>query len=114
MQNFFTAYKNGSYEDLINLIADIKGTTRTDIEGQIEGGTYTPALPDFNTLEKTLYFQESEVESITYMYYNPDAYSGGQFVITEVSYKQIAEANKEYGDDFQDSLIFLIQQANKG
>ena len=107
MQNFFTAYKNGSYEDLINLIADIKGTTRTDIEGQIEGGTYTPALPDFNTLEKTLYFQESEVESITYMYYNPDAYSGGQLVITEVSYKQIAEANKEYGDDFSGFFDFL-------
>ena len=107
MQNFFTAYKNGSYEDLINLIADIKGTTRTDIEGQIEGGTYTPALPDFNTLEKTLYFQESEVERITYMYYNPDAYSGGQFVITEVSYKQIAEANKEYGDDFSGFFDFL-------
>lgn len=107
MQSFFTAYKNGSYEDLINLIADIKGTTRTDIEGQIEGGTYTPALPDFNTLEKTLYFQESEVESITYMYYNPDAYSGGQFVITEVSYKQIAEANKEYGDDFSGFFDFL-------
>lgn len=107
MQNFFTAYKNGSYEDLINLIADIKGTTRTDIEGQIEGGTYTPALPDFNTLEKTLYFQESEVESITYMYYNPDAYSGGQFVITKVSYKQIAEANKEYGDDFSGFFDFL-------
>lgn len=107
LQNFFTAYKNGSYEDLINLIADIKGTTRTDIEGQIEGGTYTPALPDFNTLEKTLYFQESEVESITYMYYNPDAYSGGQFVITEVSYKQIAEANKEYGDDFSGFFDFL-------
>ncbi len=107
MQNYFSAYKNGSYEDLINLIADIKGTTRTDIEGQIEGGTYTPALPDFNTLEKTLYFQESEVESITYMYYNPDAYSGGQFVITEVSYKQIAEANKEYGDDFSGFFDFL-------
>lgn len=107
MQNFFTAYKNGSYEDLINLIADIKGTTRTDIEGQIEGGTYTPALPDFNTLVKTLYFQESEVESITYMYYNPDAYSGGQFVITEVSYKLIAEANKEYGDDFSGFFDFL-------
>lgn len=107
MQNFFIAYKNGSYEDLINLIADIKGTTRIDIEGQIEGGTYTPALPDFNTLEKTLYFQESEVESITYMYYNPDAYSGGQFVITEVSYKQIAEANKEYGDDFSGFFDFL-------
>lgn len=107
MQNFFTAYKTGSYEDLINLIADIKGTTRTDIEGQIEGGTYTPALPDFNTLEKTLYFQESEAESITYMYYNPDAYSGGQFVITEVSYKQIAEAYKEYGDDYSHFFDFL-------
>nr|WP_294036426.1 LPD25 domain-containing protein [uncultured Ruminococcus sp.] len=107
MQNYFSAYKNGSYEDLINIIAEIKGTTRTDIEGQIEGGTYTPALPDFNTLEKTLYFQESEVESITYMYYNPDAYSGGQFVITEVSYKQIAEANKEYGDDFSGFFDFL-------
>lgn len=46
MQNFFTAYKNGSYEDLINLIADIKGTTRIDIEEQIESGTYTPEIPD--------------------------------------------------------------------
>ena len=41
------------------------------------------------------------------MYYNPDAYSGGQFVITEVSYKQIAEANKEYGDDFSGFFDFL-------
>lgn len=46
MQNYFSAYKNGSYEDLINIIAEIKGTTRTDIEGQIEGGTYTPKIPE--------------------------------------------------------------------
>lgn len=48
MQNYFSAYKNGSYEDLINIIAEIKGTTRTDIEGQIEGGTYTPEIPDYD------------------------------------------------------------------
>lgn len=46
MQNYFSAYKNGSYEDLINIIAEIKGTTRTDIEGQIEDGTYTPKIPE--------------------------------------------------------------------
>ena len=73
----------------------------------ISDGTYTPVLPDFNTLEKTLYFQESEVESITYMYYNPDAYSGGQFVITEVSYELIAEAYRKYENDYSNFFDFL-------
>lgn len=107
MQTFIGAYSRSDYDSLINLVAKVKGVTRSEVEGMISDGTYTPALPDFNTLEKTLYFQESEVESITYMYYNPDAYSGGQFVITEVSYKQIAEAYKEYGDDFSGFFDFL-------
>lgn len=107
MQTFIGAYSRSDYDSLINLVSKVKGVTRSEVEGMISDGTYTPALPDFNTLEKTLYFQESEVESITYMYYNPDAYSGGQFVITEVSYKQIAEANKEYGDDFSGFFDFL-------
>lgn len=107
MQTFIGAYSRSDYDSLINLVSKVKGVTRSEMEGMISDGTYTPALPDFNTLEKTLYFQESEVESITYMYYNPDAYSGGQFVITEVSYKQIAEANKEYGDDFSGFFDFL-------
>lgn len=107
MQTFIGAYSRSDYDSLINLVTKVKGVTRSEVEGMISDGTYTPALPDFNTLEKTLYFQESEVESITYMYYNPDAYSGGQFVITEVSYKQIAEANKEYGDDFSGFFDFL-------
>lgn len=107
MQTFIGAYSRSDYDSLINLVSKVKGVTRSEVEGMISDGTYTPALPDFNTLEKTLYFQESEVESITYMYYNPDAYSGGQFVITEVSYKQIAEANKIYGDDFSGFFDFL-------
>lgn len=107
MQTFIGAYSRSDYDSLINLVSKVKGVTRSEVEGMISDGTYIPALPDFNTLEKTLYFQESEVESITYMYYNPDAYSGGQFVITEVSYKQIAEANKEYGDDFSGFFDFL-------
>mgnify|MGYP003369775464 CR=1 FL=1 len=107
MQTFIGAYSRSDYDSLINLVTKVKGVTRSEVEGMISDGTYTPALPDFNTLEKTLYFQESEAESITYMYYNPDAYSGGQFVITEVSYKQIAEANKEYGDDFSGFFDFL-------
>lgn len=107
MQTFIGAYSRSDYDSLINLVSKVKGVTRSEVEGMISDGTYTPALPDFNTLKKTLYFQESEVESITYMYYNPDAYSGGQFVITEVSYKQIAEANKIYGDDFSGFFDFL-------
>ena len=107
MQTFIGAYSRSDYDSLINLVAKVKGVTRSEVEGMISDGTYTPVLPDFNTLEKTLYFQESEVESITYMYYNPDAYSGGQFVITEVSYKQIAEAYKEYGDDYSHFFDFL-------
>lgn len=107
MQTFIGAYSRSDYDSLINLVSKVKGVIRSEVEGMISDGTYTPALPDFNTLEKTLYFQESEAESITYMYYNPDAYSGGQFVITEVSYKQIAEANKEYGDDFSGFFDFL-------
>lgn len=107
MQTFIGAYSRSDYDSLINLVAKVKGVTRNEVEGMISDGTYTPALPNFNTLEKTLYFQESEVESITYMYYNPDAYSGGQFVITEVSYELIAEAYRKYGDDYSNFFDFL-------
>lgn len=107
MQTFIGAYSRSDYDSLINLVAKVKGVTRSEVEGMISDGTYTPVLPDFNTLEKTLYFQEPEVESITYMYYNPDAYSGGQFVITEVSYELIAEAYRKYGNDYSNFFDFL-------
>lgn len=99
MQNFFTAYKNGSYEDLINLIADIKGTTRTDIEGQIEGGTYTPEIPDYDFLSKNLIFHNPSANHFTVMYFNPDSETGGQFVSTDINYNVAWRGNRDFPND---------------
>lgn len=99
MQNFFTAYKNGSYEDLINLIADIKGTTRTDIEGQIEGGTYTPEIPDYDFLSKNLIFHNPSANHFTVMYFNPDSETGGQFVSTDINYNVAWRENRDFTND---------------
>ena len=99
MQNFFTAYKNGSYEDLINLIADIKGTTRTDIEGQIEGGTYTPEIPDNDFLSKNLIFHNPSANHFTVIYFNPDSETGGQFVSTDINYNVAWRGNRDFPND---------------
>lgn len=99
IQNFFTAYKNGSYEDLINLIADIKGTTRTDIEGQIEGGTYTPEIPDYDFLSKNLIFHNPSANHFTVMYFNPDSETGGQFVSTDINYNVAWRGNRDFTND---------------
>ena len=99
MQNFFTAYKNGSYEDLINLIADIKGITRTDIEGQIEGGTYTPEIPDYDFLSKNLIFHNPSANHFTVMYFNPDSETGGQFVSTDINYNVAWRGNRDFTND---------------
>lgn len=99
MQNFFTAYKNGSYEDLINLIADIKGTTHTDIEGQIEGGTYTPEIPDYDFLSKNLIFHNPSANHFTVMYFNPDSETGGQFVSTDINYNVAWRGNRDFTND---------------
>ena len=99
MQNFFTAYKNGSYEDLINLSADIKGTTRTDIEGQIEGGTYTPEIPDYDFLSKNLIFHNPSANHFTVMYFNPDSETGGQFVSTDINYNVAWRGNRDFTND---------------
>lgn len=99
MQNFFTAYKNGSYEDLINLIADIKGTTRTDIEGQIEGGTYTPEIPDYDFLSKNLIFHNPSANHFTVMYFNPVSETGGQFVSTDINYNVAWRGNRDFTND---------------
>lgn len=99
MQNFFTAYKNGSYEDLINLIADIKGTTRTDIEGQIEGGTYTPEIPNYDFLSKNLIFHNPSANHFTVMYFNPDSETGGQFVSTDINYNVAWRGNRDFTND---------------
>ncbi len=100
MQNFINAYKKGSYDELINIVAEVKGMTRIEIEGQIEEGKFVSAVPDFSTLlDRDLFFENPDTERITYMYYNPDADSGGQFVITDISYGQLREASAKYPDN---------------
>lgn len=99
MQNYFSAYKNGSYEDLINIIAEIKGTTRTDIEGQIEGGTYTPEIPDYDFLSKNLIFHNPSANHFTVMYFNPDSETGGQFVSTDINYNVAWRGNRDFTND---------------
>lgn len=99
MQNFFSAYKNGSYEDLINIIAEIKCTTRTDIEGQIEGGTYTPEIPDYDFLSKNLIFHNPSANHFTVMYFNPDSETGGQFVSTDINYNVAWRGNRDFTND---------------
>lgn len=99
MQNYFSAYKNGSYEDLINIIAEIKGTTRTDIERQIEGGTYTPEIPDYDFLSKNLIFHNPSANHFTVMYFNPDSETGGQFVSTDINYNVAWRGNRDFTND---------------
>lgn len=99
MQNYFSAYKNGSYEDLINIIAEIKGTTRTDIEGQIEGGTYTPEIPDYDFLSKNLIFHNPSANHFTVMYFNPDSETGGQFVSTDINYNVAWRGHRDFTND---------------
>lgn len=107
MQRFFNAYKKGSYDELLDVIANVNDTTRLDIKKQIDENVYTPKQFDINALNRDIFFHNPDINRFTHIYYNPDAYSGGQFVITEVSYKQIAEANKEYGDDYSGFFDFL-------
>lgn len=109
MQNFINAYKKGSYDELINIVAEVKGMTRIEIEGQIEEGKYVSAVPDFSTLlDRDLFFKNPDTERITYMYYNPDADSGGQFVITDISYGQLREASAKYPDNTSEFFDYLV------
>lgn len=109
MQNFINAYKKGSYDELINIVAEVKGMTRIEIEGQIEEGKFVSAVPDFSTLlDRDLFFENPDTERITYMYYNPDADSGGQFVITDISYGQLREASAKYPDNTSEFFDYLV------
>lgn len=99
MQDFFEAYKNSSYDKLINIIAKIKDTTRIDIEGQIEEGTYTPELPDYESLNKDLIFHNTSTNRFTVMHFNPDSNSGGQFVSTDINYNLVWRGNHDFPND---------------
>lgn len=60
-------------------------------------------------LDKDLFFNNLDKESFTYIYYNPDADSGGQFVITEIPYEQVIEASKNTLITHLNFLTILFQ-----
>lgn len=60
------------------------------------------------SLDKDLFFNNLDKESFTYIYYNPDADSGGQFVITEIPYEQVIEASKKYPDNTAEFFDYIV------
>jgi N12 class adenine-specific DNA methylase len=45
MTKFFSAYKNNSYDDLINVIADVKNLKPIEVKNLIDTDTYYPIIP---------------------------------------------------------------------
>lgn len=60
------------------------------------------------SLDKDLFFNNLDKESFTYIYYNPDADLGGQFVITEIPYEQVIEASKKYPDNTSEFFDYIV------
>lgn len=107
MEDMYLAYQQGDYDRLINIVASVKDTSRIEIEGEIENGTYTPVLPNYDTLDRDLFFNNPDSESVTHIYYNPDANCGGQFVISEINYYEIENALKKFSDKSDDVETFF-------
>lgn len=107
MEDMYLAYQQGDYDRLINIVASVKDTSRIEIEGEIESGTYTPVLPNYDTLDRDLFFNNPDSESVTHIYYNSDANSGGQFVISEINYYEIENALKKFSDKSDDVETFF-------
>lgn len=107
MEDMYLAYQQGDYDRLINIVASVKDTSRIEIEGEIESGTYTPVLPNYDTLDRDLFFNNPDSESVTHIYYNHDANSGGQFVISEINYYEIENALKKFSDKSDDVETFF-------
>ena len=107
MEDMYLAYQQGDYDRLINIVASVKDTSRIEIEGEIESGTYTPVLPNYDTLDRDLFFNNPDSESVTHIYYNSDANFGGQFVISEINYYEIENALKKFSDKSDDVETFF-------
>lgn len=58
------------------------------------------------------FFVYEESQSITWMYYNPDSTTGGQFVTNTLTFDEVAEAAGRYdsADDFFDHLGSIARQ----
>lgn len=113
MQDMYTAYKQGDYDKLINIVANVKNTTRIEIEGEIESGTYITTIPDYDSLNRELFYHNPDTERITHIYFNPDSVSGGQFVISDINYDQIVSAVEKYSNDPEAFFDYLDSVSNQ-
>ena len=74
----------------------------------------TEAEQDFapNTSYNDALFLDDESQTVTWMYYNPDSNSGGQYVTNTLSYDDVIEAARQYegAGDFFDYLGGIAKQ----
>ncbi len=65
-----------------------------------------------NTSYNDAFFLDDESQTVTWMYYNPDSNSGGQYVTNTLSYDDVIEAARQYegAGDFFDYLGGIAKQ----
>lgn len=65
-----------------------------------------------NTSYNDAFFLDDESQTVTWMYYNPDSNSGGQYVTNILSYDDVIEAARQYesAGDFFDYLGSIAKQ----
>ena len=92
-----------------SLPAEEKAVAKENIS---ENGTETEQNFAPNTSYNDAFFFDDESQTVTWMYYNPDSNSGGQYVTNTLSYDDVIEAARQYegAGDFFDYLGGIAKQ----
>lgn len=92
-----------------SLPAEEKAVTQENIS---ENSTETEQNFAPNTSYDDAFFLDDESQTVTWMYYNPDSNSGGQYVTNTLSYDDVIEAARQYegAGDFFDYLGGIAKQ----
>ena len=92
-----------------SLPAEEKAVTQENISGNSTENEQNFAP---NTSYNDAFFLDDESQTVTWMYYNPDSNSGGQYVTNILSYDDVIEAARQYegAGDFFDYLGSIAKQ----
>ena len=92
-----------------SLPAEEKAVAKENIS---ENSTETEQNYVPNTSYDDAFFLDDESQTVTWMYYNPDSNSGGQYVTNTLSYDDVIEAARQYegAGDFFDYLGGIAKQ----
>ena len=92
-----------------SLPAEEKAVAKENIS---ENSTKTEQNFAPNTSYNDAFFLDDESQTVTWMYYNPDSNSGGQYVTNTLSYDDVIEAARQYegAGDFFDYLGGIAKQ----